>query len=135
MNTLFLNSEIIPLPTRADILTLTAYLPRLYADDLTLIEWVTKPGQFPYPKYAPVVKEFFRLAGQPVWCDYNYEPSKVGALIQDAEHLRTCGLAEIKTLLTYCVRGERFADGHWAAMIEDGTIRQILERLVVLAGD
>lgn len=121
-----------PLPTHIDILSLTAYLPRLYANDLTLIEWVTKQGQFPYPNYAPVVKEFFRLAGKPIWSDYNYDPSQVGALIQDAEHLRTCELAEIKTLLTYCVRGERFADGHWAAMIEDGTIRQILERLVVL---
>jgi hypothetical protein len=32
-------------------------------------------------------------------------------------------------MLTFCVRGERFSDGHWAAMIEKGYIRRVLERL------
>ena len=36
---------------------------------------------------------------------------------------------QIKTMLTYCVRGERFGDGHWAAMIEGGHVRRLLERL------
>lgn len=121
-----------PLPTHTDILTLTVYLPRLYAEGITLIEWVSKPGQFPYPNYAPVIKEFFRLAGQPCWSDYAYEPNETGKLLRDAECICACGLAEIKTLLTYCVRGERFCDGHWVKMIEEGYIRQILERLAVL---
>ena len=41
-------------------------------------------------------------------------------------------LAEIKTMLTYCVRGERFGDGHWAAMLESGKIVALLNRLRVL---
>ena len=32
-------------------------------------------------------------------------------------------------MLTFCVRGERFCDGHWAAMIEGGQVRRLLERL------
>jgi hypothetical protein len=32
-------------------------------------------------------------------------------------------------MLTFCVRGERFSDGHWEEMIEKGYIRRILERL------
>jgi len=32
-------------------------------------------------------------------------------------------------MLTYCVRGERFGDGDWGAMIEDGHVRRLLERL------
>jgi hypothetical protein len=121
-----------PLPTRTDILALTSYLPRLYAEDITLVEWVANPGQFPYPDYAPVVVEFFHLAGQPCWCDYHYGAATAGKRLQDVENIRTCGLAEIKTLLTFCARGEHFSSGHWAVMIEKGYIRHILERLTVL---
>ena len=35
-------------------------------------------------------------------------------------------------MLTFCVRGERFCDGHWAAMIEGGQVRRLLERLAEL---
>ena len=35
-------------------------------------------------------------------------------------------------MLTFCVRGERFSDGHWAEMIEVGYIGFLLERLIVL---
>ena len=121
-----------PLPTRTDILALTSYLPRLYTDGITLVEWVANPGQFPYPDYAPVVSEFFQVAGQPCWCDYHYDPTTTGKRLEDLQIIRVCDLAEIKTLLTFCVRGERFSSGHWAAMIEKGYIRHILERLTEL---
>jgi hypothetical protein len=35
-------------------------------------------------------------------------------------------------MLTYCVRGERFSDGHWAAMLESGRIVALLKRLRAL---
>jgi hypothetical protein len=35
-------------------------------------------------------------------------------------------------LLTYCVRGERFCDGHWDAVLRSGRITAILHRLAVL---
>ena len=38
-------------------------------------------------------------------------------------------------MLTYCVRGERFSDGHWEAMVESGVIRSILERLQELRAE
>jgi hypothetical protein len=31
--------------------------------------------------------------------------------------------------LTFCVRDERFSDGHWAQMMQEGYIRRLLERL------
>ena len=43
--------------------------------------------------------------------------------------MRTASLAQIKTMLTFCVRGERFSDGHWGAMIAKVHIRRLLERL------
>ena len=35
-------------------------------------------------------------------------------------------------MLTYYVRGERFCDGHLDAMITEGHIRRLLERLDVI---
>jgi len=50
-------------------------------------------------------------------------------MLQDENFIKTADLSQIKTMLTFCVRGEKFRDGHWAAMIERGHIRRLLERL------
>lgn len=123
------------LPTRKDIEELTAYLPRLYAEGFTpVLHWneseKRQDGSFsmPYPDYHPLVHEFFRLGGGP-WIDYEYNPEKAYQLLKDEQAIRTASLSQIKSMLTYCVRGERFSDGHWEEMIEKGYIRRILERL------
>jgi hypothetical protein len=36
-------------------------------------------------------------------------------------------------MLTWCVRGERSREGHWGAVLEDGTVFAILARLQELA--
>ncbi|MEI2789718.1 MAG: DUF6508 domain-containing protein [Steroidobacteraceae bacterium] len=46
--------------------------------------------------------------------------------------VRRASLDEIRTMLTYCVRGERFCDGHWGAQILGAHVRRLLERLVEL---
>ena len=43
--------------------------------------------------------------------------------------VRRASLDEIRTMLTYCVRGERFCDGRWGAMIQGGHVQRLLERL------
>ena len=50
-------------------------------------------------------------------------------MLKDESRVKTASLAEIKSMLTFCVRGERFSDGHWGEMIEKGYIRRVLERL------
>jgi hypothetical protein len=123
------------LPTRKDIEELTAYLPRLYAEGFTpVLHWneseKRKDGSFsmPYPDYHPLVHEFFRLGGGP-WIDYEYNPEHAYQMLKDEQAIKTASLPQIKSMLTYCVRGERFSDGHWEEMIEKGYIRRILERL------
>lgn len=123
------------LPTRRDIEELTAYLPRLYAEGFTpVVHWneseKRKDGSFsmPYPDYHPLVHEFFRLGGGP-WIDYEYNPEKAYQMLKDEQGIKTASLSQIRSMLTYCVRGERFSDGHWEEMIEKGYIRRILERL------
>jgi hypothetical protein len=123
------------LPTLQDIEELTAYLPRLYEEGFSpIIEWEggekLKDGSItlPYPKYEPLVEEFFRTVARS-WLDYEYNPEQAYKMLKDEQAVKTASLTEIKSMLTFCVRGERFSDGHWADMIEKGYIRRILERL------
>ncbi len=124
------------LPVLEEIEELVAFLPKLYADGFKPIRrWgggeQVKDGSFtmPWPDYDEVVIEFFRAAGKDCWCDYAYHPEEAGRMLKDEEFVKTSSLPQIKTMLTYCVRGERFCDGHWAAMIERGHIRRLLDRL------
>ena len=85
-----------------------------------------------YPIYCEDVLAFYRLAGQPWWSDYGYEPREAAEMLADEGRIARATMDEIRTMLTYCVRGERFADGHWAAMLESGKVVAILRRLDVL---
>lgn len=123
------------LPTEKEIKELVAFLPQLYAKGFQpVIKWHggRRSGgvfELPRPEYNPVVEDFFRLASQDVWCDFDYDPVRTGDDLQTPGFIQKASLSEIRTLLTFCVRGERFCDGHWGAMIEQGYIRSILERL------
>lgn len=86
----------------------------------------------PYLVYLDDVVEFYRLAGQPCWSDYGYEPREAARMLADEAFIRRATLDELKTMLTYCVRGERFSDGHWGAMLESGKVIALLKRLQVL---
>ena len=87
---------------------------------------------FPFPEYCDDVLEFFSLAGQTCWSDFKYDPREAYGLLSDDQFISTCSLDDIKTMLTYCVRGERFSDGLWASVLESGRVVAILKRLAVL---
>lgn len=127
-----------PLPTREEILQLVAYLPKLYADGFEpVLRWdggkqsPDGPYYLPWPVYDPLVEEFFRF--QPCWIDYQYDPEVAWQMLRDDALVRSASLEQIKSMLTFCVRGERFSDGHWGTMITNGSIRRLLERLRELA--
>ena len=129
-----------PLPTFEQIEELTAFLPRLYAEDFALVlQWYggkQNDGTFtlPYPEYDPLVKEFFSVAANECWRDYDYNPEHGYQMLNDESLIKTASLEQIKTMLTFCVRGERFSDGHWEEMIQKGYIRHLLERLNEING-
>jgi Family of unknown function (DUF6508) len=123
-------------PTNQEMQALVAFLPRLYAEGFEPVtRWHGGDRdqddiiRMPWPEYHPLVEEFFRLVGSEYWLDYGYRPEEAATMIRDAELVRSASLAQIKTMLTFCLRGERFADGHWAEMIEKGYIRNILKRI------
>lgn len=123
-------------PSLQQIETLTSYLPRLYAKGFVPIErWdggeKLKNGYFtlPYPKYDPLVEEFFSRVSGDGWLDYEYDPEQAYTMLKDEHAVKSASFEQIKSMLTFCVRGERFSDGHRGEMIEKGYIRRILERL------
>jgi Family of unknown function (DUF6508) len=130
------------LPSLQQVEELTAYLPRLYAKGFSPIaNWSggekRKDGSYslPYPNYNPVVEEFFGLVSSGGWLDHAYNPEQAYRMLRDENLIKTASLAQIKTMLTFCVRGERFSDGHWGEMIEKGYIRRLLERLNEIKSD
>ncbi|MHC4621540.1 MAG: DUF6508 domain-containing protein [Planctomycetota bacterium] len=125
--------------TKIEIDELLRFLPLFDVPDRDFVEsWgggeKTESGAItiPYPVYPEDVLEFYRLAGQPCWSDYDYVPQQAGRMLQDDALIQRATLAEIRTMLTYCVRGERFGDGHWAAVLESGRIVALLKRLRTL---
>ncbi len=76
-----------------------------------------------------MVEKYFRAVEKECWCDYNYYLEDARKMIRDADLVKSSSLDQVKTILTYCVRGERFCDGHNGEMIDSGRIRAVLERL------
>lgn len=129
------------LPTLQEIEKLTAFLPRLYAEGFSPVtHWNggrEQDGSYtlPYPEYDPLVHEFYRAVSAGNWLDTGYNPGQAYQMIRDENLIKTASLSQVKTMLTFCVRGERFSDGHWAEMIEKGHIRRLLERLNEIKAD
>ena len=129
-----------PLPTVQQIEELTVFLPRQYAQGFSpFVRWYggkQKDSRFtlPYPDYDPLVKEFFSVAANECWRDDNYHPEPGYQLLNDENFVKSASIPQIKTMLTFCVRRERFSDGDWGEMIEKGYIPQLLERLNEIKG-
>lgn len=126
-----------PTPTPDQIDELVAFLPKLYAEGSeTLKEMVSEdPDEslvFPHAIYSDVVYEFVGVASQKHWCDFNYSPGTSGDGLEDPSFVARASLDEVKTMLTWCIRGERFCSGHWANIIESGKLRLLLERLAAI---
>ena len=127
------------LPTLDEINELVSFLPRLYAEGFSpIVRWEggnkDRDGiiTLPWPIYDEVVDEFIRIASNECWMDYDYQPEEAIRMFKNDDFIKSAGLDEIKTMLTYFVRGERFSDGHWGGMIEGGYIRRLLLRIAEL---
>lgn len=125
-----------PLPTAREIEDLLSFLPKLAADGFEPIRrWHGGPGDdgetgtMPWPEYDPLVVDFFKVASGQCWSDYEYRPDVAGRMLTDAAVVERADLKQIRTMLTSCVRGERFCSGHWGAKIERGYIPRLLLRL------
>jgi hypothetical protein len=64
--------------------------------------------------------------------DTSYQPQEAGQMLADDAAVQSASLEQIKTMLTFFVRGERFSDGHWGWLLENGRIQSLLHRLKIL---
>jgi len=126
-------------PDSQNIEELVSFLPIFTREGFDpVVEWdggellPSGARTFPWPVYHEAVIAFFQMAGKAPWCDYEYAGKDVPALLQEENYLERATLQEIKTVLTFCVRGERFCDGHWGAMIREGVVQRLLARLAVI---
>jgi len=121
-------------PTAAEIDELLAFRSTLCASGFEpVLEWHggRQPDgsiQLPYPQYHPRVDEFIRAASQECWRDYDYVEN-IKSFRPEPKLIPSANLPQLRTLLTYVVRGERFADGHWGTMIMEGIVCSVLARL------
>ena len=130
------------IPSKGDIQELIAFLPVFAEEGFDpIIKWgggevdPSDAHTFPWPVYQPAVEQFFRLAGREPWCDFDYAAKNVPVLLQEPGYIEGCSVDEIKTVLTFCVRGERLCDSHWGGVIREGLVQRILERLIIILNE
>lgn len=126
-------------PSTREIKALVEYLPKLYGEDAPqpIVRWITETADgestLPWPKYDKTVESFIDLIeSQGCWMVGSYNPEEVRELLVDVEAIRVATLPKIRRMFTLVVRGERFCDGWWSSMIEEGHVRRLLERLAEL---
>ena len=121
--------------TGEDIDALLEFLPRFEQPGRTFASWgdVEKNADgsisLPFPTYDDDVEEFFSRVGQHGWIDYNYKPETAARMLEDSEFIERANLEQVRTMLTYCVRGERFCDGLWESLLKGGQVVALLRRL------
>lgn len=118
---------------------LIACLPLIYGNGPVVIEERDdgspgEPGMFKmsYPVYSDEIQRVFKLAAAEAWQDPDYLSKDVPGMLADPSFIAAATIDDIRTLLTHCVRGERFSPGYRAEVVKSGQLKQILERLEVL---
>lgn len=121
---------------KKEIKELTDFLPLIYDEKITLYK--TNPNgdmlSGGYYDYHTYVYTFFELASQPYWQDYQYIDNFSEKMIEP-DKIEKSTMKEIKTILTWCVRSERFNEGHWISVIEKKIIKRVLERIDLISNE
>ena len=121
------------IPSKKSIKELTDFLGLLYDENIELCK--------PYPnadmsdiisggyyKYHPSVLTFFELVSQKHWKDYKYVDNFYEEMVGPGK-IEEASIDQLKTILTWCDRGERFVEGHWEDVIKNEIIKRVLLRL------
>lgn len=131
-----------PMPTPAEMDGLIACLPLIYGNGPVVIEERDdgSPEQvgilkMSYPVYSDEIQHVFKLAAAEVWKDPDYLSKDAHGMLGDPAFIATASINHIRTMLTQCVRSERFSPGYRATVVKSGQLKQILERLQVLRDD
>lgn len=83
----------------------------------------------PYKGYPPEIYEFYRLAQQERWKDYDCHPDEANGMMADPELVASATIDQFKTMITGCVGGESIWKGDWGEQLCTGTVAALLRRL------
>ena len=83
-----------------------------------------------FPNYKEAINELFKL--NKFWIDINYMENM--ELIKDTK-IEDMTINQIKSLLTFHKRSERFSYGSWENMIKNGDMKEIKNRLTKLKNE
>jgi len=95
---------------------------------ITYLQTKPKVKCNPYPDYDARIFEVLRSLGE----DRCYVSNHTKIMDKD---ISTMNLKNIKTMYTFMLRGERFADGCIMGFIEDGTLLKLVSRQLQLTGE
>ncbi len=99
--------------------------------------WVKPPGDVPslaYVEYNEIVHRLMERVQAPGVIVRSYQPNQVAKDLEDPGFIERASIDEVRAVLTYIVRGERFCEGHVGRYADDGTVGRALARLGVLLG-
>jgi len=115
--------------TRHDIDRLLEYLPLVasFVDRCPLRDEIGKFSGFG-ADYSPELEQLLSELSAPVWSHSRYR-SAGGASFDIPEAVARADLQQIRAMLTFIVRGERFCTGFFGKALREGQLRLILERL------
>jgi hypothetical protein len=113
--------------SRRQIDALLAHAPRLKA---LRGAFVSGPAPaFVSPPYAPEVAAFFSAIQDEGFCDPNYSPAAAAEMMAGRERIARADIDDLRSMLTWCLRSERFSEGAWHALLRDGKVFALLDRL------
>ena len=84
---------------------------------------------FPYCSYSEMVREFEKTVYDTEFIFKGDYLEGISGKATDPAFIERCDLETLRKIMTSCVRGERFCEGHLASVIENGLILKVLKRL------
>ncbi len=130
------------IPNQNDISKLVSFIPVFEDPEFEpIVEWFGGETDsegvmtMPHPDYNEKVYEFFNLVASKGWMDRDYLSNIDDSFLGNDEPINKADIPQIKSMLTYCLRSERFGDGLWDGYIREGVIVKILKRLEQLSSE
>ena len=120
------------IPSISNIDAFLNYLPYFQDQNNEFYEVVSKPHQMPFASYSEMVHSFHQdIHHRNMVYDFNWPQwsDEAKKYIDDPKMLVTADITIIQKLFTSIIRGDRFCEGLWGDMIDNGFILALLMRL------
>lgn len=92
-------------------------------------------SQLPYPEYPDEINNLITAMSQDFWIDYGYTDKSVADWLENDQKMQIVTVDELKSIITFLVRKERFVSGYWITMLKNGYMKKVVDRLLILRED